>query len=168
MNALTRREFLKASSAGMLVVGFSLYGSARASTNVQLAPAKSVEREALDAWLSIDREGRITIYSGKVDLGTGVKTALAQIAAEELYVPLQHITMVMGDTATTPDQWLTGGALSISQGGSELRIAAANAREALRKRAAEKLSVAVDELEIVEGVIRVTPITKSLVNRLPA
>ena len=155
MNALTRREFLKASSAGMLVVGFSLYGSAQASTNVQLAPAKSVEREALDAWLTIDREGRITIYSGKVDLGTGVKTALAQIAAEELYVPLQHITMVMGDTATTPDQWLTGGALSISQGGSELRIAAANAREALRKRAAEKLSVAVDELEIVEGVIRV-------------
>ena len=152
MNALTRREFLKASGAGLLVVSFSM-SAAQAADNYGLRPPKGVAKDQLDSWLTIDRKGIITVFVGKVDLGTGTKTALAQIAAEELYVPFAQIEMIMGDTATTPDQWLTGAAITISQGGGELRIAAANARIALLARAAEQLKVPVTELSITDGVI---------------
>jgi CO/xanthine dehydrogenase Mo-binding subunit len=119
MNAFTRRDFLKSSGAGLLVVSFSF--NSLAANYPTLASPKNVDRADLDSWLSIDKNGKVTVYAGKVDLGTGVKTALAQIVGEELYVPFNHIQMIMGDTATTPDQWITGGALSIMQGGSDLR-----------------------------------------------
>ena len=149
---IDRREFLK--TAGALVVGFSLQSAANAKS-APLSPTKTVDKEALDAWLAIGRDGRVTVFSGKVDLGTGVKTALAQIAAEELDVPFERIEMVMGDTGTTPDQWITGGALSISQGGSELRRAAASARAALVARAAERLGAPAADLVVADGVVRV-------------
>lgn len=152
MNAFTRREFLKASGAGMLVVSFSM-GANSASANYGLRPPKSVAKDVLDSWLTIDRDGKITVFVGKVDLGTGTKTALSQIAAEELSVPFERISMIMGDTATTPDQWLTGAAITLQQGGGELRIAAANARIALLARAAEKLQVPVTELSVKDGII---------------
>ncbi len=152
MNAFTRREFLKASGAGMLVVSFSM-GANSASANYGLLPPKSVAKDVLDSWLTIDRDGKITVFVGKVDLGTGTKTALSQIAAEELSVPFDRISMIMGDTATTPDQWLTGAAITLQQGGGELRIAAANARIALLARAAEKLQVPVTELSVKDGII---------------
>jgi len=152
MNAFTRREFLKASGAGMLLVSFSM-GASQAATNYGLLPPKSVAKDVLDSWLSIGGDGKVTVFVGKVDLGTGTKTALSQIAAEELSVPFEKISMIMGDTATTPDQWLTGGAITLSQGGSELRIAAANARIALLTRASEKLNVPVSELSVKDGVI---------------
>jgi hypothetical protein len=99
MNAFSRREFLKSSFAGLLVVNFSL--DSLAANAYSLDPAKNVDRADLDAWLSIDKTGKVTVYAGKVDLGTGVKTALAQIVADELYVPFNQIHMIMGDTATT-------------------------------------------------------------------
>src|SRR5262249_45347150 len=80
--------------------------------------------------------GRITIYSGKVDLGTGVRTALTQMVADELEVPMDRIALVMGDTATTIDQGQTAGSLSISVGGQQLRRACATPRQALAARAA--------------------------------
>ena len=134
--SLDRREFLKAT--GALVVGFSMLGSAGAQT---LRAPKSVAKEAVDSWLTISPENRVTVYCGKVDLGTGSRTALAQLAAEELDVAFERVEMVMGDTATTPDQWLTAANLTIFQGGSELRRAAASARRALVERAAQKLGV---------------------------
>src|SRR5207248_2545336 len=67
----------------------------------------------LDDWLTIEPDGRITIFSGKVELGTGVSTALAQIAAEELDVPLASIHLVMGDTGRTPDEGHTTGSKTI-------------------------------------------------------
>ena len=151
MNAFTRREFLKSSFAGLLVVHFSLESFAASSP--VLAPPKNVDRADVDAWLSIDKSSKVTVYAGKVDLGTGVKTALAQIVADELYVPFNDIKMVMGDTATTPDQWITGGALSIMQGGSELRVAAANAREALLKKGSEVLKKPSSELTLKDGFV---------------
>ena len=150
MTAMDRRDFLKA--GGALVVGFSMLGSAAAST---LRAPKSVAKEALDSWLTIAADNHITVYCGKVDLGTGTRTALAQMAAEELDVPFDQIEMVMGDTATTPDQWLTGANLTIFQGGSELRRAAASARRALLERAAQRLGTGLDELIVDDGVVRV-------------
>ena len=151
MSNFNRRQFLGAAGAGVLAVGFSLSTTAQAA-NV-LAPTKSVANDVLDSWLTIDKNNRITLYVGKVDLGTGTKTALSQIAADELDVGFGRIDMVMGDTGTTPDQWLTGAAITISQGGSELRIAAANARQALLQRAAKNWGVPVTELVVNDGVI---------------
>lgn len=151
MTPFNRRQFLGAAGAGVLSVGFTLTGQAQAATG--LSPAKSVAPDVLDSWLTIDKNNRITLYVGKVDLGTGTKTALTQIAADELDVAFGRIDMVMGDTATTPDQWLTGAAITISQGGSELRIAAANARQALLQRASKNWGVPVSELVVNDGVI---------------
>ena len=136
-----RREFLKAS--GALVVAFSFTGTAAGAA---LRAPKSVAKDAVDSFLVIGRDGRITVFTGKVDLGTGTRTALAQMAADELDVAFERIDMVMGDTATTPDQWLTGGNLTIFQGGAELRRAAASAREALVAKGAERLGVPASEL----------------------
>jgi CO/xanthine dehydrogenase Mo-binding subunit len=149
--SLDRREFLKAT--GALVVGFSMFGQA-ANAQTLRAP-KSVAKEAVDSWLTISPENRITVYCGKVDLGTGSRTALAQLAAEELDVAFERVEMVMGDTATTPDQWLTAANLTIFQGGSELRRAAASARRALVERAAELLAGPSSELIVEDGVVRV-------------
>jgi nicotinate dehydrogenase subunit B len=106
-------------------------------------------------FLAINAKGHVTVYSGKVDLGTGVKTALAQIAADELDVPLEYVTVVQGDTALTPDQGPTFGSLSIQIGGVQIRNAAAVARNALLELASTKLGAKPDELKIVSGIISV-------------
>src|SRR5262245_36243252 len=93
----------------------------------------------LDDWLAIDPDGTVVAFSGKVDVGTGVRTALAQIVAEELDVPLARVRMVMGDTGRTPDEGYTAGSMTIQLGGALLRKAAAEARLALLERAAERL-----------------------------
>ena len=94
-----------------------------------------------------------TVYSGKVDLGTGVATALPQIVAEELDVPLRMIKLVQGDTALTPDQGTTWGSLSIQIGGMQLRNAAATAEAALLDEAAKRLGVRKEDLKIADGVV---------------
>ena len=109
----------------------------------------------LDDWIAIEKDGTVTAFSGKVELGTGVRTALAQIVAEELDVPLERVDMVMGDTARTPNEGYTAGSMTISGSGTALRNAAAEARHALLNMAAKKLDAGLDELNIHEGVISV-------------
>ena len=152
MKNIQRRHFLQTASAGVLLVSFQFSELAQAAS-ASPTPPKSTAKDALDTWLSIDASNQVTVYVGKVDLGTGTKTALSQIAAEELSIPFDKVTMVMGDTGTTPDQWITGAALTIQQGGSELRIAAASARAALLDRAAQKWQVPVSSLKIANGVV---------------
>ena len=91
-------------------------------------PAKTVAADQVDGFLAIDAKGNVTVYSGKVDLGTGIRTAMTQIAAEELSVPLDRVTVIQGDTLLTPDQGITCGSLSIQNGGMQIRQAAATAR----------------------------------------
>jgi len=107
----------------------------------------------LDDWLAIEPDGTVTTFSGKVELGTGVRTALAQIVAEELGVPLERVHMVMGDTERTPDEGYTAGSMTISTSGVALRIAAAEARRILLEMAAERLEARLDELAVQDGVI---------------
>ena len=111
--------------------------------------------DRLDDWLAIETDGTITAFSGKVELGTGVRTALAQIVAEELDVPLKRVLMVMGDTARTPDEGYTAGSMTISGSGTVLRQAAAEARLAMLGMAAERLDVNLEELTIHDGVISI-------------
>lgn len=153
MNApftLSRRDLLKGTSA--LVVAFSLAPSAEAFAQ-DAAPAKPVSLDQVDSFLTIDDKGVVTLYSGKVDLGTGVNIGLALIVAEELDVALDRVALVTGDTALTPDQGPTYGSLSIQNGGMQIRQAAATARSALLDQAAQRLNVAKGDLSVNDGTI---------------
>ena len=146
---LNRRSVLKAS--GALVVTFALMP--RFTVATPAGAAKPVTLDAVDSYLAIGPDGRITVYSGKVDLGTGVCTALTQIVADELYVPLDRVTVIQGDTLLTPDQGPTFGSLTIQNGGAQLRRAAATARRALLAKAADKLKTDVSRLSIRDGLV---------------
>jgi nicotinate dehydrogenase subunit B len=151
--APTRRDVLK--TGGALVVSFSIAGRLAPALAQGAGPAtKPVAPDEVDGFLSIDAQGVVTAYSGKVDLGTGVRTALSQMVAEELDVPLDQVRIVEGDTALTPDQGPTYGSLSIQNGGMQLRQAAATARKALLEMAAKRLGGAPADLVVEVGVIK--------------
>ncbi len=107
----------------------------------------------IDDWIAIDADGTVHVRSGKVELGTGVRTALAQIAADELDVPVEHIRMGMGDTGRTPDEGYTAGSNTIKVGGVTVRTACAEARAVLLERAAERLGVERETLTVRDGVV---------------
>src|SRR5229473_5011875 len=138
----TRRDFLK--TGGALVVSFTLPGCAvtSPSTVAPTLPAPgglwpaSVDPAALDSWLRIAADGSVTASVGKVETGMGIGTAFAQIVAEELDVPIERVTIVMGDTAMTVDQRGTGSSNGIIDGGAALRRAGAEGRAALLALAA--------------------------------
>ena len=142
---ISRRDALLGS--GALIVSFSLAGSRGAAQ----AGAKPLALTEVNSFLAIDKAGNVTVYSGKVDLGTGVTTALRQIVAEELDVPIGRIELIQGDTLLTPDQGNTWGSLTIQLGGMQLRQASAAARQTLTAEAAKKLGT--DQLTVTEGVI---------------
>src|SRR5947207_4346763 len=130
---LTRRQFGK--TAGALVVAFMLTPRLAGGQTPKL-PGSLANNHMLDAWLRIDADGSATIFSGKVELGQGILTALTQIAAEELDLPLARVAMISGDTAQTPDEEYTSGSQSIEYGGAAIRLACAEARALLLERAA--------------------------------
>jgi len=147
----TRRDFLKGS--GSLVVTFSLAGAAHAQG---AAPGgKPVALDEVDTFLAVHADGTVSVYTGKVDLGTGTRTALRQMAAEELDVALDRVTLIEGDTATTPDQGPTWGSLTVQVGGVQIRQAAATARRALLTAASQKLGAGAENLETKSGVVSV-------------
>jgi len=147
-----RREFLEA--AGILIVSFSLPAFLTPADAQDATSSKTVALDDVDAFLAIDRRGRVTLYSGKVELGTGVSTALRQILAEELDVSLASISLIEGDTALTPAQGKTWGSLSIQVGGLQIRQAAATARQALLQEAGKQLGVAVSDLVVEQATVR--------------
>src|SRR5262249_34506368 len=120
MTQLSRRQFGKA--AGALTVAFALTPRAAVAQADKL-PGSLARNRMLDAWLRIDADGSATIFAGKVELGQGILTALAQIAAEELDLPLERVAMISGDTARTPDEGYTSGSQSIENGGTAIRLA---------------------------------------------
>jgi len=107
----------------------------------------------LDAWVRINSEETITIFTGKVELGQHIKTALAMIAAEELCVSLDRIDLVSGDTAQTPNEGYTAGSMSMEFSGNAIRNASAEVRHILLLRASEKLNVSMEKLNIEDGTI---------------
>lgn len=150
---LDRRAFL-AGSAGLLVT-MSLPAWGQADEGGPRTGDNGLPADRLDSWLAIDAQGHVTAASGKIDAGLGIPTAFAQIVAEELDVPLSHVSLRMGDTATTVDQRGTGSSNGITDGGQALRIAAAQARAFLLARAAGRLGVPVAQLQVNDGVVRV-------------
>ncbi len=153
MNAprLTRRKFTAA--LGGIVLSFSLAPKVLLGQTPAQLPGSLQTNRTLDAWLRINADGSVTVFTGKVELGQGIVTALAQIAAEELDVPLGRITMISGDTGRTPNEGQTAGSQSIEQSGTALRMAGAEVRALLIDLAAKKLGVAADTLKVTDGVI---------------
>src|SRR5574341_1071207 len=149
----TRRQFLK--GTGALVVCFNLLPSAK-NVFAQFAklPSGDIDPTSLDSWLTITPNGLVTFYTSKVEIGTGTITALAQIVAEELDVPIDRVKMDSGDTSRTIEQGSTVGSRSIERAGSQIRQAAAAARQELLKLAAERLGAPVEKLSVVDGVDR--------------
>lgn len=145
MNQISRRSLIGAAAG--LVVSFSL-------PRQSFAGPHSVATDEVDGFLSVGPDGAVTVFSGKVDIGTGARAALRQIVAEELGASLDRIRLIEGDTALTPDQGSTGGSTGISVGGTQIRHAAATARVRLLALAATKLSVPPDRLEAVDNVVR--------------
>ncbi len=108
-----RRRFLR--NTGALVITFSLSGmlpkiaaAAPAAQGEPPTPAPPVPIE-LDAWIKLQGDGTVQLFTGRVELGQGNETALGQIVADELDVPFNRVSLVMGDTALTPDQGPTWG-----------------------------------------------------------
>src|SRR5437773_1076685 len=148
--SLSRRDFLKTGSA--LVISFSLapelsFGQAKPAP----LPGSLNNNRMLDSWLRVDADGTVTIFSGKIELGQGIGTALTQIAADELDVDLKRIKIVHGDTALTPNEGQTAGSQSVENSGTALRFASAEARDILVNAAAAKLGVAASALTVSDG-----------------
>lgn len=108
----------------------------------------------LNGWVRVDPDGAVTVFTGRVELGQGVRTALLQIAAEELDVPVERLTLVTGDTALTPNEGYTAGSMSIPYGGQALGHACADARAALVASAAEAWSVPADSVTVEKGELK--------------
>jgi nicotinate dehydrogenase subunit B len=107
----------------------------------------------LSAWLRINSNGTVTVFTGKVELGQGIASALAQVAADELDVGYRRINMVTADTSLTPDEGFTAGSQSIEQSGTAIRFACAEARQMLLAAAAAKLRIHAGDLTVVDGTI---------------
>jgi nicotinate dehydrogenase subunit B len=149
---LARRSLLK--GAGALVVAFSLAphvlaqgGEGEAQTPVAPGLPGSLKTSPyLDAWIRVDADGRITVFTGKAELGQGIKTALIQVAAEELDVAPGALTLVTADTGRTPNEGVTAGSHSMQDSGTAILNAAANVRQLLTQAAAERWRLSPDQL----------------------
>jgi nicotinate dehydrogenase subunit B len=137
----------------MATPGSSGYEQRRGALSV-VRPAVSGENRAFETFIKITSDGSVTAYNGHVDLGTGIRTALGQIVAEELDVSFARVIVVLGDTSRVPNQGATIASETIQITAVPLRKAAAQARRFLIARAAERLELPVEDLRIADGLIR--------------
>lgn len=117
-------------------------------------PASPVEAVKFETFIRITADGSVTAYNGHVDLGTGIRTALGQIVAEELDVSFARVVVVLGDTSRVPNQGATIASETIQITAVPLRKAAAQARRYLLARAAERLELPPEDLTIEDGLVR--------------
>lgn len=153
---LSRREFVR--DAGGLLIGFSLVDASILPRVLAASPedaTKTTSPGQLDAWLRIEKDGIVRVFTGKVEIGMGVETGFAQIVAEELDVAPQRVQFVMGDTSTTTDQGGVGGSTSIAMGAKPLRNVAATARYLLLQLAAQRLGAPLEQLQVRDGIVSI-------------
>jgi CO/xanthine dehydrogenase Mo-binding subunit len=155
----SRRALL--GGGGALIVNFSIGNrlSAQEAAGAGHAPAASAlpgslkTAPLLDAWIRIGADGSITVFTGKSELGQGIKTALIQVAAEQLSVPFGAINLITSDTDRTPDEVYTAGSQSMQDSGTAILHAAAQVREILIATAATRLSMQAGDLKAEDGAI---------------
>ena len=153
MNAphITRRDFT--AGLGGIVLSFSMGPQLALGQDKPKLPGSLQMNRMLNAWLRVNADGTVTAYTGKVELGQGILTSLRQIAAEELDLSYDKVTLISGDTNTVPDEGRTNGSFSIENSGTALRLASAEARSILLDLAAKRLNVGADTLRVADGVI---------------
>ena len=148
---MDRREFLKLAGGGILI----LFTVGDMSLFAQQRPGRPSLPTDFNAFLRIGEDGRVSLFTGKIEMGQGVVTSLGQMLADELDVPLDAVDMVMGDTDLCPWDMGTFGSMSTRFFGPPLRKAGAEARAVLLELASEKLKVAVKNLATENGFVYV-------------
>jgi len=152
---MSRRGFLAAS--GALVVYFSLRPATRLGAQPASAAPKlpgSLDKSPLlEGWIRVGPDGGVTVFTGKAELGQGIKTALMQIAAEQLGIEPTRINLITADTSQTPDEGFTAGSRSLTDSGTAIMHAAAQVRENLIARAGERLGVPRERLQARDGAV---------------
>lgn len=155
-NLISRRRFFKIAGSGMAVL-FSV-----SRMNVFASGVADKDEGDLDAWIHISADNKVTVYTGKVEVGQNIRTSLAQMVAEELDVPMESIEMIMGDTFLTPYDRGTFGSRSTPYMGPQLRKAAATAREHVLQLAAKKLGAPATTLRTSAGTVQHTGSSRSV------
>src|SRR5690349_7444013 len=152
---LSHRAALKAGGALLVSIGAPMpLRLARAAEDARLVGARPPRTpDQPSSHRAENADGTISVFSGKSDLGQGLEIALAQMVAEELDAPFKSVKVVTGDTATSVNQGGASSASGISEGGKQLRAAAAEARRVLIELAADKLGVAADQLSVDGGIV---------------
>ena len=107
----------------------------------------------LDSWIRIDSDGKVTVFTGKAELGQGIKTALLQIAAEQLDIEFSALRLVTADTSLTPNERYTSGSHSMQDSGTAILNAAAQVRQILIGEAARHAGLSADELRTERGTV---------------
>jgi len=166
--SISRRNFLKA--AGSLTIGFCLGGRPGPETNssypgqpsltptgpgltISGLPASPPAESLINAWLEVLSDGRIRVLTGKIELGQGISTAVAQVAAEELDMEMSQVEVLIAETGRTPDEGYTAGSNSIESSAMSIRRAAAAARASLLELGAKHLNTSTDNLTLSKGII---------------
>jgi nicotinate dehydrogenase subunit B len=154
---LSRRAVI--AGGGALILSFSLsryVALAQDAPKPPPLPGDLKKAPFLDSWIRIGADGKITVFTGKSELGQGIKTALRQVAAEELSVKFEEIDLITSDTVQTADEGFTSGSQSMSDSGTAILHAAAQVRELLITLAATKLGVEATTLKAEGGRIVAT------------
>jgi CO/xanthine dehydrogenase Mo-binding subunit len=151
---LSRRQFLH--GTGALIVSFNLFAPASKLFAQNRVADGELDPQSLDSWIAISPDGTVTFFTSKVEIGTGIQTALAQIIAEELDVPFERVILDSGDTTKSIEQGSTVGSRTIERAGPQVRQASAAARQELLKLASARLGVPADKLTVQNGVVSAT------------
>src|SRR5262245_41422699 len=154
----SRRDFLK--TAGVMMIGFGVGAATAPTAEAQspINPSGNVDNTQIDSWVAVGADESITVFAGKAELGTGMRTLQHQLAAEELSVPMERITLVLCRSSVTRNQGLTVGSLSTMPqfGTAGLRVALDTARDALYQLASLWLDVPARQLILKDGVFSVS------------
>jgi len=150
-NSLSRRRFTR--SLGIVLATFALPSPSVFGQAPGNVPFSLRNNRRLEGWIRLEPDETVTVFTGKAELGQGILTALAQIAAEELDVGFDKIRMVSADTSRGPDEQYTFGSQSVEQSGGAIRAASVEARGILLAAAARRFGVRVEDLPVKDGTI---------------
>jgi len=169
LSKTSRRKFLR--DIGYISVGFPLLSSCFGEQDPVVAarvnyegdlPGSMRNASKVNAWLHVLEDGRVMVFSGKVELGQGIRTAIRQVAAEELDLELDQVEVHLAETGVTPDEGYTAGSSSVPNSAMSVRYAAATARQKLLELASAKLNIAEEDLILYNGKVKSKKSNQSL------
>ena len=165
----SRRKFIQ--HIGYISVGFTIFPGCMEESIPAMAPREDYlgdlprsmrQANKVNSWLEILGDGRVRVFSGKVELGQGIRLAIQMVAAEELDMDLDRVEVHLAETEVTPNEGYTAGSGSIKNSAMSVRYAAATARIELLKLASTQLGVPVKNLNLYNGTIKSTIDSKSI------